>query len=206
MSAMPERDVRQTPRVRLTYDDLVRLPDDGVRHELIDGEHYVTPAPGIPHQVVVANITIRLGIHLLAHPVGLVIGGPDVVLDAHNKLEPDVVYLSHERARLVTKTQYLDGAPELVVEVSSRSTRRYDQTTKLEAYDRIGVSEYWFVDMDAATVSIYRRHTSDGRFAAPLRVHGSASILTTPLLPGLQLSLADVFDNLGLARSPLERP
>ena len=60
------------PRVRLTYDDFVHFPDDGMRHELIDGEHYVTPAPSWKHQTVIGNLYVHIWNYLKQHPVGRV--------------------------------------------------------------------------------------------------------------------------------------
>ena len=64
------------PSVKFTYDDFLLFPDDGKRHEIIDGEHYVTPSPHTKHQVVVGNLHVLLGTYLKAHPIGAVFLAP----------------------------------------------------------------------------------------------------------------------------------
>jgi Uma2 family endonuclease len=83
-------DVRVTnPGVKLTYDDFVLFPDDGKRHELIDGEHYVTPSPNLKHQKVSGNIHLLIGGWLEQHPVGQVYYAPfDVVFRRSTSSSP----------------------------------------------------------------------------------------------------------------------
>ena len=91
-----------------------------------------------------------------------------VVFDDVNKVEPDVLYISHARAVLLQTERDLVGAPELFVEVSSPTTRSYDVTVKRALYERSGVSEYWFVDATWSTLTIYRRAAGAESFAAPI--------------------------------------
>ena len=143
--------------VKLTYDDFLLFPDDGKRHELIDGEHYVTPSPNTRHQRISGKLHLALQVHLQAHPVGEVFYAPlDIVLSQHDVVEPDLFYLSHERAAKVLTAQNARGAPELVVEIASTSTRRRDETIKRRLYERDGVSEYWLVDPERDSIRVYR--------------------------------------------------
>src|SRR5512134_3641768 len=90
------------PGVKLTYDDFVHFPDDGQRHELIDGEHYVTPSPNTRHQRISGNLFLLIGTWLEDHPLGQVFYAPyDVVFSAFDVVEPDLLYLSNERAAQV---------------------------------------------------------------------------------------------------------
>ena len=181
------------PSVKLTYDDFVHFPDDGKRHEVIDGEHYVTPSPNDKHQTVLGNLHLLLGNWLRVHPIGKVWLAPfDVVFSRFDVVEPDLLYVSNERrARILTEAN-VQGTPELVVEIGSPSTRRRDETVKRELYERAGVSEYWFVDTKIDAVRAYRR---DGtRFAPPEEFFLEAGdVLTTALLPGLELPLSEIF-------------
>lgn len=184
---------RGTSGTRLSWDDLVQLPEDGKRHELIDGEHYVTPTPVPRHQVVVGNLFGMIWSHLREHRTGHVYTAPfDVILSKHDVVEPDVLYISHERARTIELTPWVKGAPSLVVEVGSPGTRKQDETIKLELYGRYGVDEYWVVDTELDIIKVFRR--SGGRFdcVAELRLD-DGDILTTPLLPGLTIPLREVF-------------
>jgi len=181
------------PAVKLTYDDFVLFPDDGKRHELIDGEHYVTPSPNAKHQRLVGTLHWLLRSHLEMHPVGEVFVAPfDVVFTDNDVVEPDLLYFSTERAAQVLTPLHVRGAPELVVEVASRGTRKRDETTKRRLYERRGVTEYWFVDPEREVIRVYRRDgPSFGRVEELSRDAGD--VLETALLPGLHLSLVRVF-------------
>ena len=182
-------------RTKLTYDDLVRLPDDGLRHELIDGEHYVSPAPAFDHQAVVVNLTREISIFLRSHPIGNVVGAPfGVKLTRYDVVEPDVMYFSRERAREIYKGTHLDGAPELVVEIESPSTRHRDQVLKRDLYARQGVREFWLIATATHTVTIFRAADGESSFDGRGTVLPPPDVLTTPLLPGFELPLAQVFD------------
>lgn len=192
---MTGRDVRPAGSgVKLTYDDFVLFPDDGMRHELIDGEHFVTPSPNIRHQAIVGVLHALIWQYLDERPIGHVFYAPlDVVFTRFDVVEPDILYVSRERAqRVLAGGQNVQGVPNLVVDVASPSTRRRDETLKHELYERAGCDEYWFVDPDVDSIRVYRR---DGdHFAEPKVLSQDAGdVLTSPLLPGLIISLARVF-------------
>lgn len=179
--------------MKLTYDDLVLFPDDGKRHELIDGEHYVTAAPNTKHQQITIELVFLIRSWLEDHPVGRLFTAPfDVVLSQFDVVEPDLIYLSNERAAAIMTTLHLRGAPELVVEIGSPSTRQRDETIKRRLYERMGVSEYWFVDPELDVVRVYLR--GGEQFARPQELSREAGdTLTTPLLAGLSLPLDRIF-------------
>jgi len=181
------------PSVRLTYDDFVLFPDDGKRHELIDGEHYVTPSPNRKHQKVLGNLHLLIGKWLEQQPIGQIYCAPfDVVFSKFDVVEPDLLYMSNERAAVVLTEANVQGAPELVIEIGSPGTRQRDETIKRRLYERSGVSEYWVVDPEIDVVRVYRRAAQG--FARPLELSAEANDgLTTPLLPELNLPLARIF-------------
>src|SRR5262245_8807511 len=153
---MPGRDRMTGSGVKLTYDDFVRFPDDGKRHELIDGEHYVTPSPNLKHQAIVGNVHWLVRSCLERNPIGKVLVAPsDVLFSKFDVVEPDVIYLSTERAAQVLTPLNAQGVPNLVIEVGSPSTRKRDETIKRRLYERTGVSEYWVVDPDRDAVRVY---------------------------------------------------
>ena len=178
--------------VKFTYEDFLNFPDDGRRHEIIDGEHYVTPSPNTKHQTVSMNLTGALLLYLKQHPFGRLFAAPfDVAFSDLDVVEPDLLYISRERADIIT-TQHVRGAPDLVVEILSPGTRKTDEVTKRKLYERFGVQEYWVVDPDLDAIKIYRR--LDHAFAriAELTVeHGD--VLTTPLLPDFSATLSEIF-------------
>lgn len=177
---------------KLRYEDLDALPDDGCRHELIDGEHFVTAVPVPPHQRILVRLMVSLASHVAATGGGEVLVGPvDVVLSPHDVLEPDLIFVSDERRHLVTD-RCVEGPPDIVVEILSPSTRRRDRTVKRRLYMEAGVLEYWIVDPARATVSLIRAVTPPGREESLELVAARGGTLTSRLLPGWQLHLADL--------------
>ena len=178
--------------VKLTYDDFVHFPDDGKRHELIDGEHNVTPSPNIRHQAILGNLHFAVRSWLETHPVGRVFFAPlDIVFTQFDVVEPDLLYMSHERAGQILTEKHVCGVPELVVEWLHRA--HAGETRRSSAlYERTGVSEYWIVDPKDASVRVYRREGVT--FAAPVDLTRDAGdVLTTAILLGLTLPLTRVF-------------
>ena len=173
--------------IRLDYEDYAAIPNDGRRHEIIDGRHYVNPAPASYHQIVLMNLLIPLAEHVRTHRAGRVLPSPiDVVLSAHDIVQPDIVFVRAANAKII-EPKNIKGAPDLVVEILSDSNRRYDVRTKYELYERGGVSEYWIVDPDELGVRVFRR---DGE---KFMLVEAADPITTPLLPGFALPFADIF-------------
>ena len=171
---------------KLTYADYVLFPDDGLRHEIIEGEHYVTASPATRHQRILLNLSYLIQSYLETHPIGEIFFAPfDVLLSEINILVPDLVYISNERAHFITP-QNLQGAPDLVVEILSPSTRSRDRRLKRDVYERTGVEEYWLVDPEREVVEIYRRGAKG--FQPSVRC-ARPEIVTTPLLPGLEIPL-----------------
>lgn len=177
---------------KLTYRDFLKFPDDGKRHELIDGVHYVTPSPVTPHQRTVGNLYYLIRRHLEEHGHGEIFVAPfDVVFGAFDVVEPDLLYISDARQHVLTE-KHVRGAPDLVVEVLSATTRRRDEGVKLRLYDRSDVAEYWIVDPAAQSIRVYRR--VDGRLAPAADVAARrGDRLESRLFPGLALPVARVF-------------
>jgi Uma2 family endonuclease len=175
----------------LTYDDLASFPDDHLRRELIDGELFVTPSPIRAHQWAVVTIAQRLKNHADEHG-GVVYPAPmDVVFSPSTVVEPDVVFLGPERSAALTDDRFVDVVPDLVVEVSSPSTRRLDLIKKRSLYEREGVPEYWFVDLEAQLVDVHRLDAT-GYYGAPA-THGPGDTLAPLAAPELRLPVAEVF-------------
>jgi Uma2 family endonuclease len=177
---------------RLTYDDFVLFPEDGLRHEILDGEHYVSAAPYLRHQTVLGELHATLHAFLKANRYGRLFVAPaDVLLSRHDIVEPDLVFVSNERLDILTEKN-IQGAPDLVVEVLSSGTKQIDQGLKLERYERFGVQEYWIVDPNRNTITLYRLEGERYEKVAVLSVE-AGDVLQTPLLPGLELRLTEVF-------------
>jgi len=185
-------DTKRSASVKFTYEDFVTFPDDGKRHEIIDGEHYVTPSPNTRHQRISTRFAGFLTAYLREHPIGEVFVAPfDVVLSDVDVVEPDLLYLSRSRAGFLTEL-HVRGAPDLAVEILSPGTRKVDEDTKRRLYERFDVLEYWLVDPELEGIKIYRRDGGAFVLAAELSA-GQEDMLSTPLLPGFSLHLAEIF-------------
>ncbi len=181
---------------KLTYEDYVLIPEDGQRHEIIDGEHYVTAAPFVPHQDLVVELTLRLGGFVKANRLGRFLIAPtDVLLSPYDIVQPDLLFISHQQAAIVG-LKNVQGAPDLVIEILSRSTRRLDEGVKLQAYERCGVRAYWMFDPFRRGVQPWER-TAEGLRPLPFLSAAAGDVLTTPLLPGFELPLAELFEEQG---------
>ena len=116
----------------------------------------------------------------------------DVVLSPIDVVEPDLLYVGKERSHILTEDN-VQGMPDLLVEIVSDTTRRMDEVVKLRLYERFGVREYWVVDPILDTVKVYR--WVDLVFTKVAELSAAASdLLTTPLLPGLEISLPTIFE------------
>lgn len=181
------------PDPRLTYDDFLLFPDDGLRHEIIDGEHFVTASPNTRHQVLVHRLAFEIESYLRQHPgTGVVFGAPlDVVFTKWDVVEPDLQFIAKDQIAILTE-QNVQGPPALVVEVLSPATQKKDEI-KRDLFDRGGVHEYWIVDPDRDLVRIFARQ-QDGSFPCVAEwSRESSDLLTTPLMPGLKIALAELF-------------
>jgi Uma2 family endonuclease len=177
---------------RLTYNDLVRMPEDGLRHEIIDGVHFVTPSPVRRHQQLSRRLLVAIDRYLDDHPgFGQVFHAPfDTLFSPFDVVVPDLVVVTGDQLDILTEKN-VAGAPALVIEILSPGTRRRDIGIKRQLYDRGGVREYWIVDPVGNTVTVY--HRSREGFTLREMLVDAAATLTTPLLPGLTLPLERLF-------------
>jgi Uma2 family endonuclease len=122
------------------------IPNDGNRHEVIAGEHFVNAAPNIYHQEVSGRLYFQLYSTITLANLGTVLFAPvDVELTEHDVIQPDLVVIRKSRREILVPTR-VRGTPDLVVEILSPSNLEYDLTTKRQLYERCGVPEYWIVD------------------------------------------------------------
>jgi Uma2 family endonuclease len=180
-------------KLKFTYEDYLLFPDDGRRHELIGGEHYVTAAPSEKHQIAAGNLHLDLGMFVRNHGLGRVFFYPyDLVLSDQDVVQPDLLFISRERAA-VAKRQGIPAVPDLVIEILSESTRKRDETIKRKLYEWAGVREYWVVDPVLETVKVYRLNGGVYERVAELSAE-AGDRLQTPLLPGLTVAVAGIFE------------
>ena len=177
------------PTVKLTYSDYCKTPDDE-RWELIDGELIMAPSPTTIHQAVLLSLCTQLYRFVSERGLGNVFISPiDVVLSDVTVVQPDLLFVSNGRMRIVSERN-IRGAPDLVVEVLSPSTARRDWRVKMDLYAEQGAEEYWVVDPDGQRIWVMGR-TDEG--LVEVGNYGAADTLISPLLPGFAASLAEVF-------------
>lgn len=174
---------------RFKADDIWHTPDDGNRYEVIDGDLYVTPAPGWGHQLGVGNLYLFLAQHVRAHGLGKIVPAPtSVVLDEHTAVEPDIVFISRARESLISE-RGVEGAPDLVVEVLSPSTEATDRGVKLARYAAAGVPHYWILQLRRPSLEAYRLGLAGYEL---VHTSGPGEIFRPELFPGLEIRIDDL--------------
>jgi Uma2 family endonuclease len=173
-----------------TYDAYAKIPGDGQRYEVIEGVLYLMSAPSIKHQKVLNRINQHLYRFVEGTERGDVLIAPcDVELDPNNVFQPDVLVILNEHLGRETETRIV-GAPDLVVEVLSPSTKSQDRGPKQAVYARAGVSEYWIVDPKQETIEVLslagQRYHDLGTFSGP-------ALIQSLVLPDFSLKAEQCF-------------
>ncbi len=183
----------KTLKTKWTYEDFLLFPDNGKRHELIDGEHFMTPSPTTKHQRISQRLSLALGNFLKTNNLGELFVAPcDVFLSDLDVVQPDLLFISATRKGIITEKN-IQGGPDLVVEILSERTRKTDEIIKRKLYEQYDTKEYWILDPDLETVKIHRKDKET--FQPPLHLsHENQDRLSTPLLPGFEISLTDLFE------------
>ena len=190
IQAKPVEATWPPPRDRWTYEDYKRLPDDGWRYEVIEGELVMTPAPRTQHQVVSANLEFAMMNLARSKRLGQVLHAPiDVRLgDLANPVQPDILFICQERLDIIQK-DWIEGAPDLIVEILSPGNWIDDRRTKYRVYALAGVREYWIIDPDKRQIEIFALRGSDyelmGRF-------GPGERATSEVLAGFEIGVDEV--------------
>ena len=173
---------------KLDYDDYAGIPPDRNRYEIIEGELYVTPAPSPLHQRVSKRLQRQLEAYFEGRGLGEVFDAPvDLILTHHDVVQPDLVVVAEPRQ---VSARGIEGAPLLVVEVLSPSTRVQDRTVKARRYAAVGIPHYWIVDPEARRIECYR--VDSGAYVAACEGEGDATI-ALPDWQGLMIALSDLW-------------
>ncbi|MGE0385235.1 MAG: Uma2 family endonuclease [Gammaproteobacteria bacterium] len=185
---------RTQPRIPYTYADYKSLPESmDRRYELLGGELHLLPAPTIRHQRIAHRLELAMSQYVEPTGLGEILHSPiDVVFGegaARDVAQPDIVFISRERARIVTETE-IAGAPDLTVEILSPGTEERDRNYKKSLYARHGVREYWIVDPLGNAIEVYA--LAEQGYAEP-RTFKAPVAFESGVLPALRLDLAAVF-------------
>ena len=173
---------------RWTYEEYYRL-DDEQRYEVIDGDLLMAPAPDTWHQDWCRELCHIIDRHVQRHQLGKVFFAPvDLVLDAHNTVQPDLIFISTAKAGIIER-RGIFGVPDLLVELISPSSVRRDRYMKKDLYARFGVQEYWIGDPANKALEILT--LTEGKYD----LHCSAEEkgkLASVILPGLEFDIAEL--------------
>ena len=171
-----------------TYDDLARLPDDGKRYEILDGELVVSPSPTSGHQHALKQLFLMLQRQLEERGIAEVFFAPlDAILSPQRVLVPDLMIVRRERASIV-RERGVEGAPDLVLEVMS-SRPALDRVRKFGIYAKAGVAEYWLVDPVGETIEVYFLVEGEYQLAG---YYGRSEVAQSVMFE-VDVSLRDVF-------------
>lgn len=164
---------------KLSYREYQHFPNDGHRHEIIDGDHFMSPAPSTKHQTVSRHLQFQLYSQLELTGRGKVFNAPtDVELTTHDIVQPDLIVILKANERII-KPKRIRGIPDCCIEIVSESNPAYDRILKLEMYQRAGVPEYWLVDPDEETIEIHSMQDQRGYSRRVVR-EGSLSLNVMP--------------------------
>jgi Uma2 family endonuclease len=150
-----------------TVEDLERTPNDGRRYELVDGVLIVSPAPQLPHRLVLTELIVLL--HEACPPGLSVVAGPGVRMSVDTELIPDLVVIRQDQLA----ERWVTRPPLLAVEIQSPSTALFDLNTKKAVYERFSVQSYWVVVPDVDQPELIAFELRDGRYEQVAHVTGN---------------------------------
>jgi Uma2 family endonuclease len=176
-------------RYTWTYDEYARLPDDGDRYEVIDGEVLVTPSPSPNHQHILLNLAFALRTYVEREGVGVVLPDVDLLFVEGQFLRPDLLFVPNAERGGIT-SRGVERTPGLVVEILSPSSGSIDRVKKPRRYRDFGVPEYWVVDPEERAVWVWR--FAEGASDA-VRVEGTLAWRPDGAATALVLSTGDLF-------------
>ncbi|HIC88572.1 MAG TPA: Uma2 family endonuclease [Anaerolineae bacterium] len=175
-----------------TYEDYLRLPDDGWRYEVIRGVLRVVPAPREIHQRVSGGLFVALWSFVRDHQLGRVYEAPfEVILsDIATPVQPDILFISAERIEETITPQRVEGAPDLIVEILSPGNWLDDRREKFRVYEESGVREYWIVDPDGRVIEVFVLR--EGGYTL-LGKWGSGEVARSEVLVGFEVAVDELF-------------
>ncbi len=176
----------------LTYADLMDMPDDGIRREVIGGELRLPPAPTAGHQDVVGNIYLILRTYGRESGGHVYLAPSDVLLGHFDIVQPDLLFLSVGRERVPPDRHAIEGPPDLVVEVISPGTGWIDRTRKMALYATYRVPEYWIADPLRRVIVV---NVLEGEEYVAVQPDADG-LIASRALPGLRVDPAEVFAEL----------
>lgn len=178
-----------TSTALMTAEELMQLPDDDLRHELINGELITMPVPGFPHGRSATRLMVPLAQFVWDHDLGEVYDfvGFQLTWNPDTVLGPDISFISKERLKAVDEVRYWQGPPDLAVEVYSPGYRPGKVSARISRLFSAGTKQVWIVHLKHRTVAVYRSESDVTTFS------GSDYLEAQDLFPGFRISLEKIF-------------
>lgn len=175
---------------RWTYADYCAIPDDRLRYEVIRGELLVAPAPKMLHQLILHELAVILGVFIKRLSLGRVASSPvDVRLLPDSTVQPDLIFIRTDKLEII-KENFVEGAPDLVVEVLSDSTAARDRSDKRDLYAENSVPFYWIIAPRTRSLEEYQL-TAGVYKLVQRKEYGE--IFEPAIFPGLNFALSDLW-------------
>ena len=178
----------------VTYDMYMKMPDDGARYEIVDGNlEMMTPAPSTTHQAVSGELEFILKQSCKSDYV--IFDAPvDVILSETNVLQPDILMIHRSRLEIVTE-RGIEGPPDLVVEIISPGSRSRDKVIKMKTYAKYDVPEYWIVDASSRTLEQFRLMDAEKLYVLHNLFEGD-DMVTSDKLPCVSFTVSAIFSEI----------
>jgi Uma2 family endonuclease len=149
--------VRRTRSGCYTFANFVELIPEDQKADLIDGVIYLASPENIEHNMIILWLSRLIGLFLESRPLGVItVNKVAYRLEDPHGPEPDLAFVKADRVHLL-KRGYVDGAPDLAVEIVSPDSVQRDYEDKRRLYERFGVGEYWIIDPDETTATFLIR-------------------------------------------------
>jgi len=171
-------------RTLVTFEQFEQFPDDGMKHELLGGEHIVLPPPKLRHTKVQQKLSDALRPYVHERKLGEVNIEAGFKLSSDTWLQPDVAFVRTEQIERANPDAYYDGAPAIAVEVASESNTAAQLDLKTEMYFARGAEQVWVVYPDTRKIAVHYPDGHSQNFSDELR---------SELLPGWSLRVSSLF-------------
>jgi len=159
---------RNPYKVPRTAREVFEILPEGTLCQVIDNIIYMSPAPTFEHQDIVAEVSMKIRLHVVKNNLGKCVASPiDVFLDNKNAFQPDIIFISTENLPII-KDGRVKGCPDIVVEVLSTGTKEHDLGKKKTAYERNGVKEYFVVEQK--TKEVYSFYLKNNKYEASPKI------------------------------------
>lgn len=171
--------------LRMGADSYLALSNDGFQYELVDGVVVLSPIPTPKHQSVLAEISYQIMSHLRTQPVGSVFPEVDVRLSDEIVYRPELVFIRKDR--VAANWRRILQPPDMVVEIVSPDSLRFDAETKRNDYERFGVTEFWLIDPDREELKFHRLEQGTYKL-----IEAPGAFFSSVAVPGFVLNLDEV--------------